>query len=127
MTPFIRRMCFIVEPHTGNEVCKLKVLHENGHHGRADDFQYVAHHLAYYITETAYSMIRIVCIPHIGTKRKLLTKAGSPNILVLVHMAATYDNFQDLLGFLCRHVLVSLLDVHTRIDAFAAYKYKGMV
>ena len=48
-------MCFITELHTGNvqfEASKLKMLHENGNHGRADDFQYVVHHLASFITET---------------------------------------------------------------------------
>ena len=56
-------------------------------------------------------------------KRKLLTKAGSPNILV--HVEATYDAFQAVLGFLCRHVLECLLDVHARTDTFAAYN--GMI
>ena len=78
-------MRFITEPHTGNvqfEASKLKVLHENGNHGRADRSRYVAHHLASFITETAqYDTSR-------GTKRKPLTKAGSPNILV--HVVATY-------------------------------------
>ena len=46
--------------------------------------------------------IRFVHISHIGTKRKLVTKAGSPNILV--HVVATYDAFQAVLSFLCRHV-----------------------
>ena len=70
-----------------------------------------------------HSMIRVVHIPHIGTKRKPLTKAGSPNILV--HVVATYDAFQAVLGFLCRHVLGCLPDVHSRTDAFAAYN--GMI
>ena len=68
-------------------------------------------------------MIRVVHIPHIGTKRKPLTETGSPNILV--HVEATYDTFQAVLGFLCRHVLECLLDVHARTDAFAAYN--GMI
>ena len=61
-------------------------------------------------------------IPHINMKRKPLTKAGSPN--VLVHVVATYDAFQAALGFLCCHML-HLPDVHARVDAFAAYN--GMV
>ena len=56
-------------------------------------------------------------------KRKPLTKAGSPNILV--HVVATYNAFQAVLGFLCRHVLRCVLDIHARVDAFAAYN--GMV
>ena len=46
-----------MEPHTGNEAFKLKVVHESGDHCRADDSQYMAHHLSSYlifITETAY-------------------------------------------------------------------------
>ena len=43
--------------HRGNvqfEASKLKVLHEKCNHGRADGSQYVAHHLASFITETAW-------------------------------------------------------------------------
>ena len=111
MTPFIRRMRFITEPRTGNvqfKASKLKVLHENGNHGRADDSRYVAHHLVS-LSLKQHSMIRVVRIPHIGTKREPLTKAASPN--KLVHVVATYDAFQAVLGFLCRHVLGCLLDV----------------
>ena len=43
---------------------------------------------------------------------------------ILVHMVATYDAFQAVLGFLCHHVLC-LPDVHVHVDAFAAYN--GMV
>ena len=70
-----------------------------------------------------HSMIRLVHIPHIGTKRKSPTKAGSPNILV--HMVAMYDAFQAILGFLCRHVLRCFVNVHVHVDAFAAYN--GMI
>ena len=65
------------------------------------------------------SLIRVVRIPHINTKGKPVTKAGSPN--VLVHVMATYDDFQAVLGFLCRHVLGYLLVVHACVDVFAAY------
>ena len=34
-----------MEPRTGNKASKLKVLHESGDHGRADDYLYVADHL----------------------------------------------------------------------------------
>ena len=68
-------------------------------------------------------MIQVMCIPRIGTKRKPLTKAGSSNILV--HVVATYNDFQTVLSFLCRHVLGCLLDVHTHVDAFVAYN--GMI
>ena len=64
-----------------------------------------------------------MCIPHIGTKRKPLTKVGSPNILV--HVEAVYNDSQVVLDFLCRHVLGSILDVHARADAFATYN--GMI
>ena len=64
-------------------------------------------------------MIQLIRIPHIGTKKKTLTKAGSRNILV--HVVATYDAFQAVLGFLCRHVL-HLLDIHARVETFAVYK-----
>ena len=57
-------------------------------------------------------------IPHIDTKRKPLTEAGSPNILV--HVVAMCNAFQAVLGFLCCHVL-RLPDIHTHVDAFAAY------
>ena len=100
------------------EAFKLKVLHENSIHCKADDSRYVAHHLAS-LSPKQHSMIRIVRIPHIGTKRKPLTKAGSPN--VIVHVVATYDNFQAVLGFLCRRVLGCLLDVHAHSDVFATY------
>ena len=95
MTSFIRRICFITEPRNGNEASNLNVLHENGNHGRADDSRYVAHHLA---SKKCYdrNSIRIVRVPHIDTKRRPLTKAGSPNIPVLVHVVAIYDNFQDV-------------------------------
>ena len=52
-------------------------------------------------------------IPHIGTKRKPLTKAGSPNIPV--HMVATYGAFRAVLDFLCHYVLRRLPDVHARV------------
>ena len=68
-------------------------------------------------------MIRVVRIPHIITKRKPLTKAGSTN--VLVHVVATYDAFQAVLSFLCHHVLGCLLDIHAHIDGFASYN--GMI
>ena len=55
-------------------------------------------------------------------KRRPLTEARSPNILV--HVVATYDAFQAVLGFLYRHVL-PLPDVHTCVDVFATYN--GMV
>ena len=101
-----------------SKASKLKVLHENDNHSRADDSQYVAHHLAY-LSPKQHSMIRLVRIPHIDTKRKPLTKARSPNILV--HVVATYDALRAVLSFLCCHVLRCLLDVHARIDTFAAY------
>ena len=116
-------MHFITEQRTGIEASKLKVLHEKDNHGRAGDSRYVAHHLASLLPKQ-HSMIRVVCIPHIGTKRKPLTKAGSPNILLHV-VASKYDDFQAVLGFLCRHVLGCLLNVHARVDTFAAYK--GMI
>ena len=99
----------------------FKVLYENGNHGRAVDSWYVST-ISHLLSPKQHSMIRVVHIPHIGMKRKLLTKAGSANILV--HVVATYDAFQAVLGFLCCHVL-RLPDVHARVDAFAAYN--GMV
>ena len=51
-------------------------------------------------------------------KRKPLTKAESPNILV--HVVASYVAFQAVLGFLCRHMLQRVLEVHARVDALAA-------
>ena len=74
--------------------------------------------ISHLLSPKQHSMIRVVRISHICTKRKLLTKAGSRNILV--HVVATYDNFQAVLGFLCHHVLRCLLDVHARVDALAA-------
>ena len=62
---------------------------------------------------------QVVRIPHIGTKRKPLTKAGSPNIHV--HVEATYDAFQAVLGFFIAHVLGCILDIHAHADAFATY------
>ena len=58
-------------------------------------------------------------ILHIGTKRKSLTKAGSPNIPVLVHAVATYDDFQGVTWLLCHYVLGCLHDVHARVDAIS--------
>ena len=71
-----------------------------------------------YLLSPKQHSIRFIRISHIGTKRKLLTEAGSPNILV--HVVAMYDAFQAVLGVLCCHVL-HLPDVHTRVDEFAAY------
>ena len=79
----------------------VPVLHENRNHGRAVDSRYVVHHVAS-LSPKQHSMIRFVCIPHIGTKRKPLTKAG--NLDILVHVVATYDASQAVLNFLC-HVL----------------------
>ena len=93
MTSFIRRIRFITEIRNGNEVSNLNVLHENGNHGRADDSRYVAHHLASKKINDRNS-IRIVRVPHIDMKKRPLTKAESPNILVLAHVVAMYDNFQ---------------------------------
>ena len=93
MTSFIRLIHFITEIRNGNEASNLNVLHENGNHGRADDSRYVAHHLA---SKKCYdrNSIQIVRVPHINTKRRPLTTAGSQNIPVVVHVVATYDNFQ---------------------------------
>ena len=79
--------------------------------------------LSHFPPPKQHSMIRFVRIPHIDAKRKPLTKAGSPNILV--HVVATYDDYQAVLGFLCRHVLGCLLVVHARVGVFAAYN--GMI
>ena len=76
--------------------------------------------ISYLLSQKQHSMIRVVRIPHIGTKRKPLTKAGSPNILV--HVVATYDDFQTSL--LCRHGL-RLPDTRARFDTFA--EYNGIV
>ena len=78
--------------------------------------------ISHLLSRKQHSMIRLVRIPHIGMKRKLLTKAGSPNILV--HVVTAYNAFQAVLGFLCHHVL-HLPDVDTCVDVFAAYN--GMV
>ena len=84
--------------------------------------------ISHLLSPKLHSMIRVVRIPHIGTKRKPLTKAGSPNILV--HVVATYDtfiiifyfffNFFFVLGVLYRHVLRTRTspDVHARVDTF---------
>ena len=114
-TPFIRQIHFITEPHTGNvqfEASKLKVLHENGILGMWPTISHL-------LSLKQHSMIRVVRNPHTNTKRKPLTKAGSPNILV--HVVATCDAFQAVLGFLYRHVLGCLPDVHAQVDAFDAY------
>ena len=76
-------MRFTMEPCHGIPVtCNSKLprcyIHENGNHGKAVDSRYVAHHLAS-LSPEQHSMIRFVRIPHIGTKRKPPTKAGSPN------------------------------------------------
>ena len=73
--------------------------------------------ISHLLSPKQHSMIRLVHILHIDTKRKPLTKAGSLNILV--HMVATYDAFQAVLGFLCHYVLGCLLDVHARTDTLA--------
>ena len=76
--------------------------------------------ISHLLSPKQHSMIRVVRIPRIGTKRNPVTKAGSPNILV--HVVATYDALQAVLCFFCCHMLRCLLDVHTRtrVDAFAA-------
>ena len=75
--------------------------------------------ISHLLSPKQHSMIGFVRIPLIDMKRKPLTKAGSPNILV--HVVATYDAFQVVLGFLCHHVLGCLLDTHARVYAFAMY------
>ena len=45
--------------------------------------------ISYLLSLKQHSVIPFVSIPHIDTKRKLLTKVESPNILV--HVVATYD------------------------------------
>ena len=57
--------------------------------------------------------IRVLCIPHIGTKRKPLTKAESRKLFQVV-----------LSFFFCCHVL-RLPDIHPHVDKFVAYN--GMV
>ena len=52
----------------------------------------------------------------------LLTKAMSSNTCTVVDVVATCD---AVLGFFCRRVLGCLLDVHARVDPFAAYN--GMI
>ena len=92
----------LVLGYTCNEASKLKMLHKNGNQ---------------------YSMIRVVYILHIDTKRNPLTNAGNPNILV--HMMATFDDFQSVLDFLCHYALGRVHDVHACVDVFTAYR--GMI
>ena len=70
-------------------------------------------------------MIRVMRIPHINIKKKRLTKVWSQNSFILVHVVAMYNALQAVLGFLCCYVLRHFPDIHTRINAFAAYN--GMV
>ena len=63
-----------------------------------------------------------MCIPRICTKRKPLTKAGRPNILV--HVVASYNVFQAVLGFLC-HCVLCFPNIHAHVDVFVTYN--GMV
>ena len=94
----------------------LKVLHENGNHGRADDSRYVTHHLASFITETAQYDTSHAHSPyryeekaaHQGRESKYTCTRGG-----------TYDAFQAVLDFLCCHVLRCVFDVHARIDVLA--------
>ena len=79
--------------------------------------------ISHLLSPKQHSMIRVVRIPHTGMKRKPLTKAGSPN--KLVHVVATYNTVQAVLGFLCCHVLGCLIDVNARVDMFATYN--GMI
>ena len=87
-TPFIRLMHFIMELRNGNEVSKLKVLHENGNRSIMAEqmilgmWPTISHLLL--LKQHSTCMIRVLRIPHISTKRKTLTKAGSPDIPVLV-------------------------------------------
>ena len=78
------------------------VLYKNSNHGRAVNTRCEACHLAIFYHQNSI-LLQVVHILHIGMKRKLLTKAESPNILV--HMVAMYDTFQALLVFLCCRVL----------------------
>ena len=71
--------------------------------------------ISYLLSPKQHSMIRFVRIPHIAMKRKSLTQVGSPNM---------YDTFKVVSDFLCHYVL-HLPDVHTHVDALAAYN--GMV
>ena len=95
--------------YTGNVQFEAsEVLHENGNHGRTVDSRYVAHHLAS-LSPKQHSVIRVVRIIHVGTKRKPLTEAGSPNILV--HVVTIYDAFQAVFGFLSLTFTLALTHV----------------
>ena len=98
-----------MEPLTNRiEAAKL-LLHENQRQSMAEQMVLgMWPTISHVLSPKQRSMIRVMHIPysliaHVGTKRKPLTKAGSSNILV--HMVATYDAIQDVLGFLCRRVL----------------------
>ena len=124
MTSFIRRICFITEPRNGNEASNLNVLHENGNHGRADDSRYVAHHLASKkcMTETAYES----CAFPTSIRREGHSPRQEVQIYRYLYTWWPHTTISKLLfGFLCRHVLGCLLDVHAHVDAFPVYN--GMI
>ena len=111
-------MHFITELRTGNvqfEASQLKVLYETAIMAE-EMIVGMWPTILHLLSPKQHSMMRLVRIPHIDTKRKPLTKAGRP--IILVHVVAMYDAFQAVLGFLCRRVLQCVLDVHTRVDAF---------
>ena len=112
-----KQECNLEWPNVHFEGSKLKVLHEKDNHGRAEVLLGMWPTILHLLSPKQHSMIRVMHTPHICTKRKPLTKAGRLNILV--HVEATFDTFQDVLGFLCRHVLRCLLHIHARIDVLA--------
>ena len=54
--------------------------------------------ISHLLSPKQHSIIQIVHIPDICTKRKPLTKTWSPNMLV--HVVATYDDFKAV-SFFC--------------------------
>ena len=98
---------------------KLRVLHKNGNHGRADDSQYATHYLAS-LSPKQHSTIRVMCIPT-SVQRESRSPRQRVQIIIFVNVVATNYAFQAVLVRLCCHVLGCLPDIHTRTDAFVVY------
>ena len=69
----------LVSRYTSNKASKLKMLQENGNHGRAVDCRYVTHHLTPFITKAAQHDTSCVHSPHQYEEKAAYQSKGPKN------------------------------------------------
>ena len=72
--------------------------------------------ISHLLSPKQHNMIRVVCIPLISMKRKLLTKARGPKIHVRTCTHGDQVHFPS-----CAPCVAMYYNVHTRVDADTAY------